>query len=68
MKTKASGSSAAYVAGLAVLLCGVSVALELPAPVEVAMIGAALLLVATAGAFLGIAITATRVSKGTLER
>lgn len=68
MNTKTLGASAASFAGLAVLLCGSLVALELPVQLEIAMIGAALLLVAAAGAFLGIVVTATKASRDATER
>ena len=62
MNTKAFGALAACIAGLAVLLCGLSVAMELPMPVEIAMIAGALLLLASAGGLLGAAIAAQKKS------
>ncbi len=63
MNTKAFGALAACVAGLAVLLCGLSVALDLPMPVEVVMIVGALMLLASAGALIGATVAAQKKSK-----
>lgn len=64
MNTKAFGALAACVAGLAVLLCGLSVAMELPLPIEIVMIAGALLLVASAGALVGAAVAAGKKPRG----
>lgn len=63
MKTKSFGAHAACAAGLAVLLCGLSAAMELPMPVEIVMIVGALLLLASAGGLIGAAITAQKSSR-----
>ncbi|WP_017609043.1 hypothetical protein [Nocardiopsis xinjiangensis] len=60
MNTKAFGTLAACIAGLAVLLCGLSVAMELPMPVEIVMIVGALLLLASVGALIGAAVAAQK--------
>ena len=60
MNTKAFAPLAACVAGLAVLLGGLTAALELPMAAEIVMITGALLLLACAGALLGVAIHAEK--------
>lgn len=62
MNTKALGALAACLAGLAVLLCGLAVAMELPTPVEVVMIVGSLMLLTAAGGLIGLAIAAQRKS------
>lgn len=57
MNTRSFGALAACLAGLAVLLGGLVTALELPTPVEVAMIVGALVLLASAGGLIGVAIS-----------
>ncbi|OLT41776.1 hypothetical protein BJF85_05115 [Saccharomonospora sp. CUA-673] len=63
MNTKAFGALAACIAGLAVLLCGLSVAMELPMRVEIVMIVGALLLLASAGAFIGATVAEQKKSR-----
>ncbi|WP_139186509.1 hypothetical protein [Actinopolyspora saharensis] len=63
MNTKAFGAPAACVAGLSVLLCGLSVVLELPMPVEIVMIVGALLMLATAGALIGMTVVPQKKSR-----
>lgn len=60
MDTKAFGALAACLAGLAVVLCVLSVAMELPAWVEIAMVVGAILLLASAGGLIGAAVAAQR--------
>lgn len=60
MNTKVFGALAACAAGLAVLSCTSRVALDAPAPVTVAMVAAAILLVAAAGGLVGAAVVALR--------
>jgi len=62
MNMKASGGLAACIAGLAVLLCGLSVAMELPMLVEIVMIVGAVLFLASAGALMGAAVAAQKKS------
>lgn len=60
METKSVGALAACVASLAVVLCVLSVALELPMTVEIAMIAGALVLLASAGGLIGAAVVAQK--------
>jgi len=63
--TKPFGALAACVAGLAVLLCGLAAAMELSTPVEVVMIGGAVLLLASAAGLIGAAVAAQKRLSGT---
>ncbi|MEU1972833.1 hypothetical protein ABZ477_14345 [Microbacterium sp. NPDC019599] len=62
MRTKPLGALAAVTASLAVVLCGLSVVLPLPSPIEIALVVAAVLPLATAGGLLGAAVAAQRKS------
>lgn len=62
MDSKAFGALAACIAGLAVVLCGLSVAIELSMPVRIAMLAVALVLLASAGGLIGAAISAGKKS------
>ncbi|MDR7190704.1 putative PurR-regulated permease PerM [Microbacterium sp. BE35] len=62
METKSVGALAACVAGLAVVLCVLSVALALPMAVEIAVITGALALLASAGGLIGAALAAQKKS------
>ncbi|MFH8252583.1 hypothetical protein ACH3VR_19605 [Microbacterium sp. B2969] len=62
MNTKSFGALAACIAGLAVVLAALSAALDLPAPIRIAMIAAAVLLLACAGGLIGAAVAAQRKS------
>lgn len=60
--SKTFGALAACVAALAVVLCGLSVAIELPMPVRIVMLAVALLLLASAGGLIGAAVSARKKS------
>ena len=60
MNSKAFGALAACMSGLAMVLCGLSVAAELPTPVEVAMLVEAVFSLASAGGFIDAAVAAQK--------
>lgn len=62
MTTAILSSLAACVAGLAVVLCVLSVALELQTPLQIAMLVAGALLLAFSGGLIGVAIASQRKS------
>jgi len=60
MNSKAFGALAACMSGLAVVLCGLSMAVVLPRPVEIAMLVAAVFSLASAGGLIGAAVAAQK--------
>ena len=63
MNTRTFGALAACVAVLAVLLCVLLVVLNLPMPLEIVMIVAAVLLLATAGVLIDVAVAGQKQPK-----
>lgn len=62
MQMKSVGVLASCVASVAIVLCVLSAVLELPMPVEIAMIAGALVLLASAGGLIGAAVAVQKKS------